>query len=441
MRHADAGYDEALDARARRARPAVSSCRAACLVRCLDRDLAQVVTPAGRDAPVRGPRRFVRSRRRSSPGYVLCEDGLITAVGRMSRRSAARGRGRGARRPRPVRGSGPRPLRYACGVRGDRVEEFSPAGGRREVRGAACCPAAASSRRSGLRGRQGRGRPASSGRVAPRPGCAAHGDDDLRGEIGLWARPRHRARVAPRDPGDGRPSDVARRARRPAEFDDADAYLDFVLAEVLPDAARLAEAADVFLERGSLMRPQARRYLEACRAAGLALRLHGDQFTESELSARDRARCSRSVDHLEATGPAGIAALASSAVVGVLLPASALFPLEPADASRTCTCRRRRRRGARNRLQPRVVVLRQPPPDPLARLHAAPGSPPKRRSRRPRSTPRTCSAGRAGLRESRPGSRPTSCCSTPPTGAISPTTSAGPVIAAVIQAGRVEWEQ
>src|SRR5438270_13968451 len=37
----------------------------------------------------------------------------------------------------------------------------------------------------------------------------------------------------------------------PPEFDDADAYLDFALAEVLPDAAKLAEAADVFLERGA----------------------------------------------------------------------------------------------------------------------------------------------------------------------------------------------
>ena len=51
----------------------------------------------------------------------------------------------------------------------------------------------------------------------------------------------------------------------PPEFDDADAYLDFALAEVLPEAARLAEAADVFLERGAFDVTQARRYLEACR--------------------------------------------------------------------------------------------------------------------------------------------------------------------------------
>src|SRR5437868_8925958 len=33
----------------------------------------------------------------------------------------------------------------------------------------------------------------------------------------------------------------------PLEFDDADAYLDFALAAVLPEAAGLADAADVFL--------------------------------------------------------------------------------------------------------------------------------------------------------------------------------------------------
>ncbi len=114
---------------------------------------------------------------------------------------------------------------------------------------------------------------------------------------------------------------------------DADEYLDFALADVLPDAAALAEAADVFLERGSFDARQARRYLEACRDKGLALRLHGDQFTESGAIALAIDLGARSVDHLEATGPAGVARLAASDVTGVLLPASALFlgrPMPPA---------------------------------------------------------------------------------------------------------------
>jgi imidazolonepropionase len=121
----------------------------------------------------------------------------------------------------------------------------------------------------------------------------------------------------------------------PPEFDDADAYLDFALVEVLPEAARLAEAADVFVEEGAFTVEQARRYLEACRDAGLALRLHGDQF--NELGAVELAveLGARSIDHLEATGEGGVRALAQSDVIGVLLPASALFldrPMPPGRA-------------------------------------------------------------------------------------------------------------
>jgi imidazolonepropionase len=121
----------------------------------------------------------------------------------------------------------------------------------------------------------------------------------------------------------------------PPEHADADAYLEFVLGDVLEEAAELADAADVFLERGAFDAVQARRYLEACRSAGLALRLHGDQFTESGAIPLAIELGARSVDHLEATGPEGVAALAASDVTGVLLPASALFlgrPMPPARA-------------------------------------------------------------------------------------------------------------
>ena len=80
---------------------------------------------------------------------------------------------------------------------------------------------------------------------------------------------------------------------------------------------------------------QARRFLEACRDAGLALRLHGDQFTELGAIPLAIELGARSVDHLEATGDGGVRALAASDVVGVLLPASALFlgrPMPPGRA-------------------------------------------------------------------------------------------------------------
>jgi imidazolonepropionase len=121
----------------------------------------------------------------------------------------------------------------------------------------------------------------------------------------------------------------------PPEFPNADVYLDFALAEVLPEAALLAAAADVFVEHGAFDVPQARRYLTACRDAGLALRLHGDQFTEQGAIPLAIELGARSVDHLEATGEQGVRALAASDVTAVLLPASALFlgrPMPPARA-------------------------------------------------------------------------------------------------------------
>ena len=225
----------------------------------------------------------------------------------------------------------------------------------------------------------------------------------------------------------------------PPEFDDADAYLDFALAEVLPVAAEVADAADVFLERGAFDAAQARRYLTACRDAGLALRLHGDQFTESGAVPLAIELGARSVDHLEATGPEGIAALAASDVTAVLLPASALFldrPMPPAralaDAGAAVALATDFNPGsAFCESLPVVCSLA------ATQLHFAPGRvahslhaerrarPRPVRPRRPdrarlRRRPRP--AGRARLAPPR----------LPPGGAV---------VAAVIQAGRVEWEQ
>ena len=119
----------------------------------------------------------------------------------------------------------------------------------------------------------------------------------------------------------------------PPEFDSAAGYVEFVIRDVLPEATPLARAADVFLERGSFEAPEARRYLEACLAHGLALRLHADQFSERGAIPLAIELGARSVDHLEATGDEGARLLARSDVAAVLLPACALFldlPLPPA---------------------------------------------------------------------------------------------------------------
>ncbi|CAN5617318.1 imidazolonepropionase [soil metagenome] len=111
----------------------------------------------------------------------------------------------------------------------------------------------------------------------------------------------------------------------PPEFDGPEEHVEYLVEEVLPEAARHARAADVFVERGSFEVPEARRYLKACARHGLSLRIHGDQFTERGAIPLAIELDARSVDHLERTGEEGVRLLAKSEVTAVLLPACALF--------------------------------------------------------------------------------------------------------------------
>jgi len=141
-----------------------------------------------------------------------------------------------------------------------------------------------------------------------------------------------------RDAAEGHPVDVhptfLGAHTVPKEFASAAEYVEFVIREVLPEAARLADAADVFLERGSFEVPEARRYLEACARHGLVLRLHADQFSERGAVPLAIDLGARSVDHLEATGEEGARMLARSDVAAVLLPACGLFLDLPAPPAR-----------------------------------------------------------------------------------------------------------
>jgi imidazolonepropionase len=301
------------------------------MARLLIRDLRQVVSPAGRDAPLRGAR--LREQELVEDGYVLCEGGTIAAVGSMADLPALDGEveeldGRGLC---AVPGLVDCHTHPAFG--GDRVEEFAlRAGGAsyEELHAAG----------GGILATVRATRAAGEGGLAEavrrhRDWMLRAGTTTFEGKSGYGLdRETELASLRAIGAAGGVPTWLGAHTV-PPEHGDADAYLDFLLADVLPEAAQLAEAADVFLERGAFDAAQAGRYLEACRAHGLALRLHGDQFTESGAIPLAIELGARSVDHLEATGPDGVAALAASDVVGVLLPASALFlarPMPPARA-------------------------------------------------------------------------------------------------------------
>ena len=297
----------------------------------LVRDLAQLATPSGAGAPLRGA--ALRDVTVLEDAYVLCRDGKVEQVGRMSELEPIAGD------VEELDGSGlcAVPGLVDCHTHpafgGDRVEEFSLRAGGASYEE---LHAAGGGILSTVRATRALGEDGLRARVEQHAAwMLAHGTTTWEGKSGYGLdRDTELASLrAIRDAG-GVPTWLGAHSV-PPEFADGDAYLDFALAEVLPDAVQVATAADVFLERGAFDAAQARRYLEACRDAGLALRLHGDQFTESGAIPLALELGARSVDHLEATGSVGARALAGSDVTGVLLPASALFldrPMPPARA-------------------------------------------------------------------------------------------------------------
>ncbi len=297
----------------------------------LVRDLAQLATPLGGDAPFRGA--DLAEVEVLEDAFVLCDGETIEAVGRMRELSAMAGDvvevdGRGLC---AVPGLVDCHTHAAFG--GDRVDEFSlrAAGASYEELHAAGGGILSTVRATRALGEDGLRTAVETHRDWMR--AAGTTTFEAKSGYGLDKDTELASLRAIRDAG-GIPTWLGAHAV-PPEFADADAYLDFAIADVLPDAADIAEAADVFLEGGAFDAAQARRYLEACAEVGLALHLHGDQFTESGAIPLAIELGARSVDHLEATGEDGIRALAASDVTGVLLPASALFLDRPMPPART----------------------------------------------------------------------------------------------------------
>ena len=180
----------------------------------------------------------------------------------------------------------------------------------------------------------------------------------------------------------------------PPEFDDADAYLDFALAEVLPGAAEIAEAADVFLERGAfdvtrpaaISRPAARpASLCACTATSSR---NGARYHSPSSSAPGRSTISR----LRATR-------ASRRWGGATSPPCSF---RRARCSSRARCPQGARSSKREPSSPSQPTSIPAAPSAKACRSCALSPPPSSGSRPPkpwppaRSTPHTCSGDRTG---------------------------------------------
>lgn len=113
----------------------------------------------------------------------------------------------------------------------------------------------------------------------------------------------------------------------PPEYkDNADAYIDLICDELLPEvvAGRLADAVDAYCESIAFSAAQVARLFKRSAELGLPVKLHADQLSDGGGAALAAEHGALSADHLEYTSQAGVDAMAASGAVAVLLPGAFL---------------------------------------------------------------------------------------------------------------------
>lgn len=109
----------------------------------------------------------------------------------------------------------------------------------------------------------------------------------------------------------------------PPEFQgQADAYIDYLCAQVLPEIARLgyADAVDAFCENIGFSPAQVARYFDQAKALGLPVKLHAEQLSALGGSTLAAGYQALSADHLEFMTEQDAQAMAAAGTVAVLLP-------------------------------------------------------------------------------------------------------------------------
>ena len=120
----------------------------------------------------------------------------------------------------------------------------------------------------------------------------------------------------------------------------ADDYIDLVCDEMIPAVAAegLADAVDAFCEGIGFSNPQTRRVFEAAAKHDLRIKLHAEQLSDLKGAVLAAEFGALSADHLEYLGDDGVAAMAASGTVAVLLPGAFYFlretKLPPVEALR-----------------------------------------------------------------------------------------------------------
>jgi imidazolonepropionase len=112
----------------------------------------------------------------------------------------------------------------------------------------------------------------------------------------------------------------------PPEFkDDRKGYVDMICETMIPALAPIADALDAFCESIAFTPAETERIFQAAVSHGLRVKLHAEQLSDQGGAALAAKYDALSADHLEHLSDDGIAAMAKSGTVAVLLPVAFYF--------------------------------------------------------------------------------------------------------------------
>lgn len=115
----------------------------------------------------------------------------------------------------------------------------------------------------------------------------------------------------------------------PPEYDDKDAYIDYLCDTVLPKVAELgmADAVDAFCEGIAFSTEQVARYFKIAESLGLPVKIHAEQLSSLGGTRMASSFKALSADHIEFIEKSDVKAMTESGTVAVLLP-GAFFTLK-----------------------------------------------------------------------------------------------------------------
>ena len=113
----------------------------------------------------------------------------------------------------------------------------------------------------------------------------------------------------------------------PNEYKNQDKYVNLICEEMIPEISKnnLAEFCDVFCEEGYFNHEQTKKICQVARNRNLKLKLHVDEFKDSNGAYLAGELKATSADHLMKSNNDGLKHMANNGVVATILPGTTLF--------------------------------------------------------------------------------------------------------------------